>query len=260
METAPVSESMLSVLFGSSAEYVVHELSCLSRPRSANITAIVRIAYQRLGDAISKPAAIPANILGALVADGSFCRDPLAQLYWAGIIASSRTTPPRDDRGIRLLGLLSRLSIYQIRTHCLFYRTLRTLLLARNIDRADFESRRYLMAVFAPADGYMQTMAFDEAELAMVNTLASDALLGLGDENLLDGSNTGSAEYLKTFYESRTIHGDGIAYQPSLLGIRFFLWAFGAGEKDSNHMLYPNFHCEVDGIPDAIPGAAMIYD
>ncbi len=140
------------------------------------------------------------------------------------------------------------------------YITLRTLLLNRGIEGADFEARRYLMAVFLPAAGFMEAMAFDQAELAIVNTLASDALLGLGDENLLDGSNTGSESYLKTFFESRTIKGDGIAYQPSLLGIRLMLWAFGAGNKDSNHLLMPNFHCEVDTMPACIPGAAMIYD
>lgn len=259
MDTVPLPE-MLSVLFGSSTGYIADELERLSQPRGANIIAIARTAYRRLGDAVSNPGSIPANLAGALIADGSFCHDPLAQTYWGGILASSRTTPPRDDRGIRLLRLLSRLGVYQIRTHYLFYATLRGLLLERGIDQTDFESRRYLMAVFAPADGYMRAMEFDEPELKIVNTLASDALLGLGDENLLDGSNTGSAEYLKSFYESRTIQGDGIAYQASLLGIRFFLWAFGAGGKDSNHMLVPNFRCAIDGVPDRIAGSAMIYD
>lgn len=256
-----IARNMFKVLFGDSARYIGEAVEAMSEPRRANVVRIANYAIRRLGSHIADPGEVPPRVLGEILGDGSFCADHLACEYYAGIVAASRSPNPSDDRGLRLLKTLSRLTVHQIRTHYLFYATLRRLLAARfPPDKIDFDTQRYRLAVFVPAVSYLAGMAFNENETLMMAALAGDALAGLGAELLLDGSNTGQEEYLKRFFKSDAVKGEGIVFAPSIFGIGFFLSAFGSGARDPRRFVEPGLHCAVEGVAEGLDGAALVYD
>lgn len=250
---------ILALLFGPSVDYVGAELASLSNERRANMTDICTIALKLLGDRVVVPAEIPPRILGCLVEDGSFCEEHLTKTYWGGIIASSRSACRHDDRGLRRLKLLGRLSTYQIRSHYFFYATLRSIIMGPPAATGvDFDAKRYRMATFVPAVSYLKAMGFDELEVMNMAAIVTDSLAGLGAELLLDGSNTGSEAYLKRFFK-HGIAGEGIVYAPSVLGVQLFLWAFGMGDRDLAYMADPAFDCRVEGAPACMEGAVFVH-
>lgn len=256
-----ISRNMLSVLLGETALYVGEEVERMPERRRGNIARICSLALKRLGDRVSDPGRVPPRVVGRLLGDGSYCEDALASEYWAGLVACSRTANPNDDRVVRRLSTLARLSTHQIRTHYLFYSTLRGLLMAaRDPAAVDFESKRYRMATFVPASSYLAAVGFNEAETRKMSVLTSDILVGLGMDLLLDGSNTGTADYLQRFFKTGVIRGEGIVFAPSLPGVQLFLWAFGALDRDGAHYLNPIFDCAVAGVPAMLEGAALVYD
>jgi hypothetical protein len=255
-----ISRNLFSILLGQTAPYIGDAVDNMSERRRANIARICTLALKRLGNRVSDPGEVPPRVIGCLLSDGSYCQDRLASEYWAGLVACSRTANPADDRVVRRLKLLSRLSLHQIRTHYLFYATLRRLLMpTRDPAKVDFESKRYRMATFIPAWSYLQAMAFTENETKKMSVLASDALVGLGVDLLLDGSNTGTEEYLKRFFKTDAIRGEGLVLAPSLMGLQLFLWAFGALDRDAVHYLNATFDCAVEGIPEYCAEAALVY-
>lgn len=256
-----ISHHMFSVLFGETALYVGEEVDRMPERRRANVARICTMALKRLGDRVSDPGMVPPRVIGCLLTDGSYCQDRLASEYWAGLIVCSRTVNPSDDRVVRRLKTLARLSTYQVRTHYLFYATLRCLLMAaRDPATVDFESKRYRMATFIPAYPYLQAMGFNDNEAGKMSVLASDTLVGLGMDLLLDGSNTGTSDYLNRFFKTSVIKDEGIVFAPSLLGVQMFLWAFGALDRDAAHYLNPAFNCAVEGMPEQVEGSALVYD
>lgn len=257
---AALRDLMLLLMGTEGARCLENEIAAMSPPRLANLGRICRIAVRRLGDAISTPGSLSPRTAGCLLADGSFVSDPLTAAYWGGVVAGSRVDSPDDDRGVRRLKLLARLTTRQIRAHYLFYGTLRRLLADRDPAGIDFDTKRYRMAVFVPARALVRDMGFRENEHVRLGQLLFDILNGLGAELLLDGSNTGGEEYLKRFFKTEAIRGEGVVYAPSLAGVQFFLWAFAAGDMGNAYFLSSGLHCAVEGVPGSLDGAAMVYD
>lgn len=255
---AATLHDVLALLFGPTVDFVNTELGNLSDSRRANMTDICTVALKRLGDRIVVPGEIPPRILGCLLEEGSYCEERVAKTYWGGILASSRSASRHDDRCLRRLKMLGRLSTYQIRSHYLFYATLRSVLLARADAKVDFDARRFRMATFIPALSYLRAMNFDELEVMNMAAIVTDSLAGLGAELLLDGSNTGSEAYLKRFFKTG-ITGEGIVYAPSVPGVQLFLSAFGAGDRDSSHLTDIAFDCLIEGMPQTIEGAVFVH-
>jgi len=69
--------------------------------------------------------AVDPRILRAVIEDGSFVSDPLAQTYFAGVLASSRTPTVDDDRALLYLSTLKTLSNRAIKLHFDFYTSVR---------------------------------------------------------------------------------------------------------------------------------------
>lgn len=256
-----IARNMFKVLFGESALYVGDGFNVLPERRRANVVRIADSAIRRLGARIADPGRVPPRIVGAILSGGSYCDDRLACEYWGGIVAASRSPDRSDDRGLRLLKLLDRLTLHQIRTHFLLYATLRRLLMTRaSPGEIDFENRRYRMAVFVPAASYLAGMGFGGPETFAAPELIDDALSGLGMEALLDGSNYGAEEYLKRFFKTGVIRGEGIVFAPSIPGIRLFLRGAGAGGEDLRSYAEAGPQCAVDGVPAFLEGSGLVYD
>lgn len=258
-----ILHNMLKVLFGETALYVGDKVAAMPERRRANVVRICKIALRRLGDAVSDPGEVPPRVIGCLLEDGSYCRDLVASEYWGGFVACSRGPNPRDDRAARRLKILSRLGEYQIRSHYLFYSSLRLLIMNfREPAKTDFEGDLMHLATFIPAGYYILAMDYNKDEISRMPRLISDVLYGLGQELLLGGSNTGTDEYLKTQFKTNVtniIRGEGIVFTPSLAGIQFYLWAFGVRDADPRYILDPRLDSVIPGVQMGVEESGLVY-
>lgn len=260
---ADILRNMLRVLFGDTADYIGEAVAEMPERRRANVVRIAKIALRRLGDAISDPGEIPPRVIGCLLGDGSYCQGVVASEYWAGLLACARTPNPRDDRAARRMKMLARLGEYQIRSHYLFYSSLRLLLMNfREPAKVDFENDRLRLSAFIPAGYYILAMDHNKDEIARMPKLVSDVLHGLGQELLLDGSNTGSDDYLKSRFKTDAtdvIRGEGIVFAPSVAGIQLYLWAFGVRDADTRYFLDPRLDCLIPGVQMGVEESGLVY-
>lgn len=260
---ADILRNMLGVLFGETASYIGDSVAAMLERRRANVVRICKIALKRLGDGIAQPGSIPPRVIGYLLRDGSYCRDLAASEYWGGILACSKSVNSRDDRAARRLGMLARLGEYQLRSHYLFYATLRLLLMNfREPAKVDFDHDRMKLSTFIPAGYYILAMDFNKDEIARMPKLIHDVLYGLGQEMLLEGSNTGADDYLKTQFTTNVtgvIRGEGIVFAPSIAGIELFLWAFGIRDADIRYFLDPRLDCIISGIQMGVEESGLVY-
>ncbi len=255
-------DNMLRALFGANADYVGNALDALPpRPR-ANLARICAIALGRLGEAVIEPGVVHPRVIGALLADGGCVTDAVVAEYWGGVLACARTANERDDRAARRMKTLSRLGEYDIRSHYLFYTTLRLLLRHRRkgtpVNFED-EKERFRLATFIPAGYYILAMDYNKDEIAHMPRIVSDMLISLGMEYLVDGSNTGSDEYLRKHFTSKVIRGEGIVFSPGIQGVQLLLWAFGHRDMPHGFLTDDAFDCRIAGVQMGVDEAGLVY-
>ncbi len=228
-------QGMLNALCGANADYVGDALDLMPERRRGNVDRICRVALRRLGDAIAEPGLVHPRVIDCLLTDGSQVVDAVAAEYWGGLLACARSANERDDRAARRMKTLSRLGEYDIRSHYLFYTTI-------------------------PAGYYILAMDYNRDEIARCPRIVSDMLVSLGMEYLVDGSNTGSDEYLKQHFTSRAIRGEGIVFSPGIQGVQLLLWAFGYRDRPHGFFVDDAFNCRIEGVAMGVDEAGLIYE
>lgn len=204
-------------ILGPTAKYLGEGLRDWAKQRIENTAKIFKAAERKLGPKIHEPGAVPPRVLKGILTEGSFSDDFLAQEYFGGVLASSRSGASRDDRGAYFIALVSRLSSYQLRTHYIFYHIIKDLfdgeilLMTRQQDRDT-------TTTYIPLDMYMEAMDFDEQEYEKRSVLIGHIMFGLAKENLIEG-----------IFSYDTPEGGkwSIVFTPSALGTELFLWVYG---------------------------------
>lgn len=254
---------MLHLLFGPTADYITTEVASMHQKRRTNAIRIIKTAIKRLGDNITDAGGIPPRIAGLFLNNGTFCNTLVSTCYWAGLLVSAHSAHPQDDRAIRWLNVVSRLSEYELRTHYLYYSTLRLLLMNfRQPSQIDLQNDRFHLATFIPTYPYMVAMGFQETEVPQMPKIISSILYGIGQELLVDGSNSGSDIFLKKHFKTNTtdvIKGEGVVFTPSILGIRLFLWSFGYKDAEELYILDPRLISHIPTLLTGIPHAGLVY-
>lgn len=92
---------------------------------SAGFLGITDRASTKLGDKIDAPGEVPPRILQRVMTDGAWCDDDVAQDYFAGLVAGSRSINGEDDENLAAANLLSGLRARDIRLHYLIYSSIR---------------------------------------------------------------------------------------------------------------------------------------
>ena len=118
------SKDLIIKLLGPTADYLGGGLRDYTKKGCENISRVFAVAIRTLGPKVEEKGQIPPKVLKEVLNQGYFCEDQLAAEYLGGVLASSRTEVGRDDRGATILGVIGRLSSYQIRCHYLFYSAL----------------------------------------------------------------------------------------------------------------------------------------
>lgn len=227
------SKDVLGKILGPTADYLGDELLRWTQTRRNNVDKIFRNAEEKLGERINEPGRVPPKVLKEILDDGSFAEDELAAEYFGGVLASSRSGVRRDDRGAAIAKMVSQLTVYQLRSHFIFY-----CLFKHHYNGAGYsltsgdEARK--MNLYIPHDAYFRAM--DIADEEEPNSLLVHSILGLARLNLIDDSYASNdADGLNKSWKD--VPDAGIVVSPSPLGAELFLWAQGNGQAHVNLFL-----------------------
>src|SRR5438552_3499010 len=246
--TAIGSAKLIEKVLGPTAEYLGTGLRDFAQHRVDNVKRIFQKASAFLGDKPPDGQAVPPRVLRDVLNDGSYRDDELTASYYGGILASSRSGIPRDDRGAAFTALVGRLTTYQLRAHYILYRT---------INHLYFNTRRNLQdsgpraecRTFIPMQEYITAMDPQPGE--RIEAFAAHVFFGLDRESLVDSNFTfGPLEHIKKQFAGAETQG--LIFQPSALGIELFLWATGNSAFDLNAICRQEIGLPDLGIPPCL--------
>lgn len=199
----------------------------------------------------------PKVLFGALES-GSWSNEELSAVYFGGILASSRTTIPRDDRGAAFVELVKGLSVYDMRLHFIVYRAIYELLSGWKLNLGMLPDRSY-MRIYFPDAGMHHAMGFEEAEDG--GTILSHSVSTLLARGLLEHYEAvGPAEILRRVWPAAP-EGDGFVLGPSAVGVELFLWVHGFGGMPVQAFTHPRLKLNLEpNIPPAVGCCRTIPD
>jgi len=242
------SATLVEKLLGPTAEYIGDGISTWTQKRITNIRLIFDNAVRKLGRKIEIEGSVPPKVLKGILNDGSFVDDELAREYFAGVLASSRSSVQRDNRGASFIALLNEMSNYQIRAHYIYY-----LIVKRLFDGSGLSfvlEDREQMRVFIPYSSYYSAMDFNELERQRLRMFREHVFFGLLKGNLVENLFYGEVDYLQKRYELAP--AAGIIFRPSVLGAELFLWAHGYSAESASDLLKPENEFKIEN-PIEIP-------
>jgi len=182
--------------------------------------------------------------------EGAFCDDELSAEYFGGVLASSRSEIPRDDRGAAILSLVSRLTTFQISAHCIFYYLFKVLFDGKPLSPT-IESNVLKMMIFVPRATFFEAMEFSDRE--DINVLTSHVMFGLRKEELIGVHFAyGAVDNIQRYWVDADC--PGLILEPSTLGVELFLWAYGVGNLPVEEYLNCELRCSPIGGITIAPG------
>lgn len=247
--TALATKDIIIKLLGPTADYLGGEAAEFIKKCNINLSDIFLKAYHKLGERVDQPGKVNPRVLIDVIRDGTFCEDDLSKEYFAGVLASSRTTDGKDDRGVTNTKLISGLSSFQIKAHYIFYTLLRNAFLPYSssvypgVDRS-------MMYIYIPTEDYYSASGInsdytDENEKL---NLLTHSINGLRRSDLIHETYTfGNAEVFKKYgikyrlgeqfpLNEDVLSNHGIAFQPTPGGMELYLWVHGLGQY--NHFKF----------------------
>jgi hypothetical protein len=251
------SAKIIGKLLGPTADYIGDGIKSWTQMRVDNVKKIMDNALHKLGNKIDEDGGIPPKVLSEVFEKGSYCDDELSAEYFGGVLASSRTSVDRDDRGAALISQVHRLSTYQLRAHYVFYHIFKGLFINHDVSPAT-DSGREAMAVFIPVEVFEKAMGFNEQEDENGITILQHIMWGLVNEDLIDRNFLmGSGDDLKKLYQDATT---GILLRPSAHGVELFLWAYGKGHYIINNFVQDTQKFEIIEGVDIVDGSLKILN
>lgn len=221
------SAKLIEKLLGPTCEYLGQNIQQLTKKMHDNIAKIFINAESKLGDRINQEGKVPPKVLKSIIENGSWCEEELQCEYFGGVLASSRSSISRDDRGAYLSNLVSEMSSYQVRMHYLIYSEIHKLFFGKDINVCE-QAIRSKLEVFIPLDTYLEAFDFSEEELKRLFELTPHIMFGLANAGLIENNfQYGPQESLKKKYPDANSYG--IIVQPSQRGVELYMWAYGHG-------------------------------
>jgi hypothetical protein len=122
---AYASKDMIAKLVGPTFDYLGEGLKSFVEKRQNNVVSIFAKANRKLGDNLNKEGIVSPRVLKRVLDEGSFCEDNLTQEYFAGLLASSRTSPDDElggnDELLPYLSIVEQMSAKDILFHYILY-------------------------------------------------------------------------------------------------------------------------------------------
>lgn len=216
-------------LLGPTADYLGDGMKGLVQKGTKNLERIFIAAAAKAGDKLNEPGAVPPRVLQRVLQEGPFIEDELAAEYYGGILAASRSKNLTDDSGAYWLGVIQRLSLYQIRMHHICYAAAKA---SYNENRWPRHADHIQMARVAIDRKSLQNSFNQEISPTIFEHIRS----GLAREDLTSGIQVDEEFYF---------------FDPSPAGTELALWASGYRDKQveqffRHEVSFPFF----DGLPE----------
>jgi hypothetical protein len=212
-------------LLGPTADYLGAELAAYTKRRLTGAEKIIEIAADHVGnDAESK--SVSSRVLLAALDEGSKVESDIAQRYFGGVLASSRSENGADDSAVTFTSMLATMSSSQIKLHCALYSALRLRWLGTLKSMSD-EPDRHALTIAIPINEIIK--AFGIPVIANLE----HAMFGLHRLGLIDYFEYGS------FMASSGPEGfvPFIQFKPTVLGASLFLAGHGHPANNSSDIL-----------------------
>ncbi len=217
------SPLMIKVL-GPTAEYFGKGLHDITKKRVENLTKIFQKAEKKLNRRGSQKGSVPPRVLKYIMNEGSYVDNELTSEYFSGVLASSKSTISRDDRGISFLKKLSEMSNYEIRMHYILYSTYRQVFIDSKAIYLGQVSIAESFKVFIPINSLIKALALENGE--NISEILEHTIPLLRNRGFIGRSYLyGSKEYIQK--ENSRFNDAGLITSPSLLGAQLFLAAHG---------------------------------
>ncbi len=223
-------------LLGPALDEVGKAIARYTEHRLRNVGRIARNANQKVANT-AEPGAIPMRVAMRVFEEGSFSDDELVVEYLGGVLASSYTPHGRDDRGNTFTALVSRLSTYDLRTHCIVYSEVIRLLRSSDLNIQKGVDVIQQATIFVPFEAYNAAMKFGDNEDP--NNIFSSVIYNLDREKLIAPMAWGDIEHLAKHF--RDVPAQGFVFNPTPFGMTLFLWALGLGHLHANDAFSKDF-------------------
>jgi len=235
------SAELATKILGPTADYIGEGIKNFSEKRINNVKSIFQKAFskiEKLNDEQVLNGASP-YLIKTIFDYGSYSEDELIQDYLAGLLVSSRTCSPDDNRSAALGMLVQNLTTYQIRTHYLFYSIINRLYCGKNLNLGNQKIRGDIQTYVSLTlfDNYVFKTSHDKEQAPY---LYEHIMHGLNRHTLIENSFAfGSAEHLSSFGPP-VVQKPGVIFQPSILGIELFLWISSITNKSYSNTIISN--------------------
>ena len=220
---------MIKIL-GPTADYLGEGLREWTDRGTRNVHRVFAKAERKLGpEALETEGVVPPRVLKGILEEGQFCENELGAEYLGGVLASSRTSDGRDDRGASLVALVGRLSTYQLRAHYIMYMQARRAFVGKDISLGE-QDVRCREPLFLPLDGLVDAMDLSPREVADVGDYLMHTVHGLIREGLIENQFAyGDDECLRRLGGAGNpdFGEGGVIYRVTPLGIELFCGAHG---------------------------------
>jgi hypothetical protein len=216
---ALAAKPLLEKLLGPSFEYVGRATAdLLARYGNINLQSI----FRRTAELRTEHAASVVNprVLKVVIEEGAFAEDEVAQLYFAGLLATAMGSPDGED-ALTFLSIVKNLSASQIRMHDTYYSTKRSCHLCYSVE-PEIDRELFITYDFLP---------YADPSRRWLRHVA----LGLSREGLIEPEYDLSAHhYIPALDEDY----DGIIMKGTNLGAELFLWVHGCREGHANLLCF----------------------
>ena len=230
---------------GPTAKYLGGKTCDLAKEGISNIKRVFKSAQQKLKSSRTSDGQVSPRVLRHVIPEAFFTDDELAAEYLGGVLASSKSGISSDDRAVPYLALVSQLSTYQLRTHCIAYTSI---LNSKKIDDRHIQNwfLNYDVTIILDECDYYNAMSLADSESPHV--FADHAFIGLEANALLSGGKEGCI----TDKKRKPVQNIRYFY-PSRQGIELFLWAHGVGKHGVQSYFQKEIMEQVTKLFDIIP-------
>lgn len=223
-------------VFGPAAGILGRQLGELVEFAGDNVKRVSEVTVTKLGSRVDEPGELPARALLKAFEEAAISDDEIVAEYLGGVLASDREEGGSDDRGVSWTALIGRMSSDQLRLHYMLYATLHELSKGSELNLGEERERRKLKSYAGIGDLLVSCNWWDpkskETSQAPLEIFA-EAFDGLHREKLVDDAyQFGGLDFIQN--EAPGVEDAGLIWQPSLPGIRLYLWGHGQGHRNPN--------------------------
>lgn len=243
-------DGLIARVFGPSADVLGEALAQMTSARVENMSRINEAADRKLPPDAGT-GAVPMKVIGRLVEEGTYCDDTVAVDYLGGVLASSRQSSDRDDRGAKWASVIAGLSSYELRLHYLCYAAARQCFLAAGLTEVNVGHISEARSLLVRGEDLGDSMDFTESEYAAGGSLIRSSLVPMEAAGLISRLAIMRGESFQGEF-SPPLEKDGwyVRFAPTVMGVALFLWGQGLGHEREVAFTTPS--TQIEPIPGVV--------